>query len=609
VLADQVQHDGILTVTGRSDKPGGKPVMAVRCPGMRRVAVVIGVSRTGGLPQLQAVESCVTDMVEWAEDQGFDAVRTLADTHGSAVTISQIQQEIGTSLATGTVDQLVVYFAGHGVNVGQAEFWLLSRAPEWPNEAVNVEASKRFAAQSGVAHVVLVSDACRTAAAADLVYQSVQGASIFPNRPATTRKTFVDCFYACAVGSPALEIRASPALPFRAVYTETLTEALRGEVDTVIETARENDRDLGFVRPARLGDYLADEVGRRLFALDPSGDRIQRPDVEIRSRDGSFVARFDPPPGGRRDPGRVPEPAAPALTAVARDAVHRQLRDGGDAATDAIGRQAGAGGEWLLSQTELVGSPFGPDRFETGCGLKVRGAQVTSAYARDGRPDLADGSWVRVDPGPTTAAVNVALEFDNDSCTIVPALPGFIAALTFQGRELIDLAYEPATNSGRYADYAHWMDDYRAIRGVISAANRIGGFRPDEPELEALARRMQFLKSGDPTMALYAAYAYADLGLTDRLAQMSDYLGNDLQVTLFDLDMLAGERRSAPRPWPVAPMMPLLARGWALLDAYDVVVPDPAMHLRRTHLVPSTWTLFDGAGMDLAVRCVAQGDL
>jgi hypothetical protein len=119
---------------------------------MQRAAVLIGVSRTGGMPSLQAVTPGIERMAAWTKAQGFSSVTVLTD-DAEPVTVGQIQRAIGEVLAPGTTEQLVVYFAGHGVNIGRAEYWLLSGAPRWANEAVNVDASERLARYCGVAHV------------------------------------------------------------------------------------------------------------------------------------------------------------------------------------------------------------------------------------------------------------------------------------------------------------------------------------------------------------------------------------------------------------------------------------------------------------------------
>lgn len=77
--------------------------------------------------------------------------------------------------------------------------------------------------------------------------------------------------------------------------------------------------------------------------------------------------------------------------------------------------------------------------------------------------------------------------------------------------------------------------------------------------------------AGDPTLAVYVAYALADSGRRDEIKTVQ------AEPRLFDIDLLAPDVKPAG-----APGFPLLARGWALVDL-------PALPRPRS----SHWTLFD----------------
>src|SRR5690349_16838550 len=131
-----------------------------------RGAVFIGVSQAGRLPRLEAAIAGVAKMREWATvDQGFDesSVKVITDATGP-VTVRNIKTAVSELLTNTGLEQILIYFAGHGVNLGGAEYWLLSGAPADSDEAVNLDGSVSLARMSGVPHVVFISDACRTAA-------------------------------------------------------------------------------------------------------------------------------------------------------------------------------------------------------------------------------------------------------------------------------------------------------------------------------------------------------------------------------------------------------------------------------------------------------------
>jgi hypothetical protein len=84
---------------------------------MNRAAIIIGVDRAGDLPVLKDAAAGARRFEQWAHDQEFAAVKLLTDENGGAVDITQIKRAIHEIIDTGTIEQLIVYFAGHGVNI------------------------------------------------------------------------------------------------------------------------------------------------------------------------------------------------------------------------------------------------------------------------------------------------------------------------------------------------------------------------------------------------------------------------------------------------------------------------------------------------------------
>jgi hypothetical protein len=99
---------------------------------MQQAAVIIGVSETASnqLQKLQAAISSARAMEKWAKVQGFKHVVVLTDENGP-LRIYQIKEAIE-ELLMKNLDQLFVYFSGHGVNNLFSEYWLLSKAPTEP---------------------------------------------------------------------------------------------------------------------------------------------------------------------------------------------------------------------------------------------------------------------------------------------------------------------------------------------------------------------------------------------------------------------------------------------------------------------------------------------
>src|SRR5262249_25505304 len=57
---------------------------------------------------------------------------------------------------------------------------------------------------------------------------------------------------------------------------------------------------------------------------------------------------------------------------------------------------------------------------------------------------------------------------------------------------------------------------------------------------QRLADQIRVLKGIDPTLGVYAAYAYADANLTDQTRSVRSFMQGDLGIDLFDVALLAG---------------------------------------------------------------------
>jgi hypothetical protein len=542
--------------------------------------------------------------------------RLITDENGQKVTPDRIADTIAELLKLG-LDQLIVYFAGHGVNIARTEHWLLSDAPTKPYAAVNVTGSVELARYCGARHVAIFSDACRVAPEG-IQAQSVRGVEVFPNEPGGDRSQPVDVFYACLLGKTAAEIpdAALAAGHYKALYTTVLLEALGGRLADVLERDTQAGDGSRIVRPTRLEAYLEAELPRRIRDAGLLGKVNQSPDAVLIASDLTWISRLPaagdaPPPAMRSATLPLPDPVRAATRRIVRSAAQ------GDsvALRAAIDGARGVATRKIADAADQVSAPFGPDHMETECGIKVRGARVIAAECPFADPVILDrrpgdaGSVVRVNmPGPKAASV--LLRFDSGLCTVIPALQGYLAALTFDDGDLVDVAYEPSSNSWRVTEYAGRIEEIRVLRAVAAAASREGRFRLDAADADGLAQRMQLVKGVDPTLAVYAAYAYHDLQELERLQRMCGFMRDDLQTALFDVALLARQLvdQTVGRASGVVPFAPLLSQGWSLLRANRVTLPHGLSELQVT-LQDSLWSLYDERGAALISRALHTKEL
>ncbi|MFM7055305.1 MAG: hypothetical protein ACKO2P_00135 [Planctomycetota bacterium] len=602
---------------------------------MNRAIVLVGVEKARGLPPLQAVLAGVTGMEEWANSQGIPPERIQRVTDESEdVTPRRIKEAIGTLLQPGNLDQLIIYFAGHGMNVGWSEYWLLSEASDDPNAAVNLKASEERARHCGVPHVVFISDACRSAAAG-IQAQGVLGSTIFGNPRSVGAEMQVDLFFATLVGDPALEIRdpAAAAQTFRAVYTEALLEALRGQHPAV--TVSDASTGGNVVRPWPLKKFLARELPVRVFqATGGANPRSQQPDARIGSDpDTAWISLIPARPGGSAPASFAGPPPADAeahsklavaaserstiatRSMVARDGVPLESLLLSIPVSEFIGRNDldifSQQNRQFREATRFLSRPFGSLHMETRCGFKIRGARIVRCTGANPSSVFADGTGAHADV-PERSACSYLLEFAGGTGALLPAIGGFLASLTFADQQLVDVAYEPAEGTPRWGVFNDQADDIRALRAAVAAATRMGTFRLEGSDAERLARRMQLAKGTDPSLALYAAHAYRDQGHRNRIAEMLRYMREDLSVCLFDIALLSGHldaNSGAAFRGEVFPFLPMLTQSWALLPAYDVRLADGLEHISRQLLPNSLWTLLNADGVRLVADVLKRGQV
>lgn len=613
---------------------------------LERAAVLVGVRKTGGLPTLQAVDRGIAQMRQWAAAQpgmknvdGELRIVTLTDAGGAPVTAQAVRSAIKAVVDDGVIEQLIVYFAGHGANVRYNEYWLLSGAPDDANEAVNVEASIPLARQSGIPHVVLISDACRTAAAS-IQSQAVQGSIVFPNTSPRPKPGCVDVFYATLVGKPALEVSdPNAASQFDAVYTVGLVNGLGGQAK--VDTDTDGGQTVHRVRAWPLQRYLANAVPQLLTERNVNVSVSQTPDAIITSEPEAWISQVhsgtvigvQPPPsrgvrsGARRGTSRTIDAESAAsdtsLSAVSQAALRSVLATDTTAlprsrapvgrgpvkrgATRGTARSRGA----QATSADVFGEVFdrtgvvhGPAHFESKCGFKVNGSSLQDVVVGGGRVEVLEAAngLFRIWDVPKPAA-NVLIVFADGRGALLPAIPDFIGTVTYHDGDLANVTYEPSDNSDKWAPLQSQLPQLRELRRVVATAAELGVFRPENvADRDELVRRLREAKGLDPTMAVYAAYALHTLQRRDEIAEVDSHVKAALQFSLFDVAMLARTPRSGVA-WPsekVFPAVPLLSQAWALLDLYDITLPAAVRQkdLYR-HVGNSLWTVFDQTGVDI----------
>ncbi|OBF20017.1 caspase family protein [Mycobacterium sp. ACS4331] len=593
---------------------------------MVRGGIFVGVDRTtgGGLPTLNAAAAGAKQMHEWATapDQGAIApelAHLITDADGAVVTADSIIDAVRAVIDQG-VEQLILYFSGHGMIVDHSETWLLSRAPQQGSAAISVFMSTLDARSGRTPHVVIISDACRTPAR-DLQGQRLTGVSAFPNDPLPVPNRRVDVFYACTTGQAALEVNTVAA---QGIYTEVLHDALQGKVVSILTAAQAAGDSARYLYSGELGVYLEQAVADRLIDLNISQDQTPAFEVQFGTANLHWLARFQgqppmappgldfdvagigpalggailSPPHGLPDMGgvffpdaRIPAAEARTVTQIA-DALLRSVADDAQAFEEEVARAAEApapGARDFATHVAQIAEPFARARDPRTTVVRIRGATPTNVHCRDASVAVARRNRIiRSQPGDEK--LSVVVEFDNDTVAALPIVPGFITDVLIRDREILSLALEPRAGG---AD-----TPVRQVRAVVAAGARHGrpGVATDGLQV---ATALAGAAPTDPVIAVYAAYAAQALGSKPSAAELAEDL-DAAAASLFDVELLAGRLRDGGARRSVAPLLPLLSQGWPLLPTLGPG-EDTTLGELRELLLPSLWTVFDAGATDLLV--------
>ena len=202
---------------------------------MQKAAIVIGVNATGDLPVLSAAVSGASQVVDWLRREGFHVEKFL-DTRRPVVA-SDIFTAVAKLVDQGTLEQLVIYFSGHGFLFNSSEHWMLSGAPDNPNEAISLTESVLLSRECGIPSVVFISDACRSTPQS-LRAERVRGSLIFPNQGVSASvDAEVDRFFATLPGEPALEMPLTESAgQYQGIYTACFLDAFRHPDEDMIRS-------------------------------------------------------------------------------------------------------------------------------------------------------------------------------------------------------------------------------------------------------------------------------------------------------------------------------------------------------------------------------------
>jgi len=556
-------------------------------------AVLIGVNDIPDMPYLSTPSRYALAMEEWAKSQEYETFLFVDEPGDRPVTGLCVRTKILETIRTiiDVTDQLVIYFAGHGVehNAGN-DVWLLPGYQDDPSDCISLFLNKALAYSSGVPHVVFISDACRSPSSGEAL-RAVSGSAILPKLNRLNPNTEVDVLYSTWPGQVSVDIRQEGE--YRSIYSDSLLKCLKGEVPEVIREVRNISPGFPAVLSNELNRYLKKAVPE---AMTNAGRRPQYPMGDIASQDPKFLSSFT-------DSFLVAESGEMAMQYKNKGAeMLVPSKQVNIKVKDFLKREGGrkvSKLKKLSKKSALYQEFFTSDNIfkDSTTGLFVTGLDEPFVFSReedDWRPELARNFAVpQIIRYPTledSRAKVFLIGQHKKQYYPVNILKGFYTQAVFDKGILRTVNYYPSGGDQK-REARYYSKEIAERKAVIITAAKNGIFQGSDE----IASYLRIYKSLDPVLGLFAAYAYFQKGNYEGVSSVFDYMLRDgmnhiigdlhLLRVLSDRDNRLNQMRDVP--------LPVLTEGWSYLK---MLANNPYERL-STRLEPGLWASFNEEGL------------
>lgn len=234
----------------------------------------------------------------------------------------------------------------------------------------------------------------------------------------------------------------------------------------------------------------------------------------------------------------------------------------------------------------------------------IKGARLRSATSIDPLELYTNNcdSWVIQ---PANSVAPLAFRFERGNGFVVAPIPGYFATVVVERGRIVTVNYTPTVESRSRAKYLSVEKQFEERRAAAAIDSLNGNFSIECMNGVAFVDYARSLSLIDPTLGIYACYAYARAGKYDEISAIFQFMSDELETVPFDIAMLATQGRKPVFP-SVVPGMPLLTQGWMMLDRFQSSVP-PTIAKLREFLEPSFWATFSDGGMNILESHLNEG--
>lgn len=599
--------------------------------------ISIGIDKADGLTPLGAAVSGAKEFALWGQSQGYTTDLFVDET--KRVTQSEIFDKISEIIVAKTFEQLIVFFSGHGILKSPSqEIWLLSNARNNPNESINLTGSIDNARTSGIPYIVFISDACRILP--NELQFTGNGSVIFPIVDDTDQDCAIDILYATRPGNPALEQNSKSNTKKFGLFTQALLEILGGNYPDLIKANPNGDELVAYYNLDNLivdrnykslpnGNWHINSINSESSiksvvakkARDISITLKQNPDIRIQYQNPKpSLAEFDD--NIAKDillssTNKIKEKASPERTII--EGVQNKLNTGlsrfetnnksfkailqdmEEIPMDVYNVKSN-----LIRNSEIIFDSKGKGSFETQTGFTILGTSIKDVLTNSPIEIFNEGNKIHVRIFPEKNQKTALIILKNGYSLPIAIIEGYIGTLIFEKNQLLTINYTPSRNSYKYHYFEENENRIGFVRSfVASAANE--GFDYSQTfqnefnesgyiDYSNAGSYLRQEKSIDPSLGLYAAYAYRQEGKIKDIKSVYRFMAQESDNMIFDVAMLANKLSKELKR--LAPFCPMIAIGWAYRHHFDEYL-NQEISEAANYLVPSLWTTFDKKGTEI----------
>lgn len=616
--------------------------------------ISIGIDKAKGLIPLGAAVSGANEFVEWGKSQGYSTSLFIDD--GKNVSQSEIFDEVNNVIENKNCEKLIIFFSGHGVLKSPSqEIWLLSNAAINPNESINLTGSIDYARTSGIPYIVFISDACRVLPT-ELSFTG-NGSEIFPIRDDSDQDCYIDVLYATRPGNPALEQNSKNNSKKFGLLTQTIVEILKGNYPELIKVQNNKHSLIDFYDSDNLKvniSYKSLSTGKWYINTINSESSIksivrekarkislkleQSPDIRIQYQNPKpSLAEFDDGTAKNlllstysevTDGTSSDEHIVEDIQYHIKDSSYFEYNSqyyGNNKNFRSILEDSNAISPMfsidhlesnLIKNSELIYDSKGRESFETQTGFTIIGLEIKDLLANCDKQIFSENNNQQIRMFPIENSNSALIILKNGNSIPVAILNGYIGTLVFDKNQLLTVNYTPSRNNHKYNSFKRNENKINFVRAfVASAANEgldysktfrnefIEGGRFNYSDAGSYLRQE---KSIDPSLGLYAVYAYMQEGKFKEIKSVYRYMQMEDGNMIFDVAMLSNMLKN--ERGKLAPFCPMIAIGWAYRQKFEHFLHTGIVKASN-FLVPSLWTTFDKEGTEILVRLFSENQI